>query len=102
MAEGVPDSAVEDVRTMVDHLSALAVLHTDLHELLESGVISVVPVFELVEVGLDGSGHSLYAHCDYQIILSPQLQSKSPNNLKTPFTIYVYFPTNCIFNVDDF
>jgi hypothetical protein len=44
---------------MVDHLAALAVLHTDLHELLEGGVVAVVPILELIEVGLDRPWHSL-------------------------------------------
>ena len=45
--------------TVVDHLSALGVLHTDLHELLEGGVIAVVPVLKLIEVGLNWAGNSL-------------------------------------------
>lgn len=44
MGKVVPDSAVDEVGTVVDELSSLGVLHTDLHELLQGGVISVVPV----------------------------------------------------------
>ncbi len=47
---------------MIDELSSLGVLHTDLHELLEGGVITVIPVFELVEVGFDGARDSFYGH----------------------------------------
>lgn len=62
MRKVVPDSAVDEVGTVVDELSSLGVLHTDLHELLQGGVVSVVPVLELIEVGLDGAGHSFYRH----------------------------------------
>lgn len=62
MGKVVPDSAVDEVGTVVDELSSLGVLHTDLHELLQGRVVSVVPVLELIEVGLDGAGHSFYRH----------------------------------------
>jgi hypothetical protein len=58
----LPDTAIDKVGTMIDELSSLGVLHTDLHELLEGGVITVIPVFELVEVGFDGARHSFYGH----------------------------------------
>jgi len=41
----LPDTAIDKVGTMIDELSSLGVLHTDLHELLEGGVITVIPVF---------------------------------------------------------
>jgi hypothetical protein len=43
---------------MVDHLPPFGILHTDLHELLECRVITVVPILELIEVRLDGSRYS--------------------------------------------
>ena len=58
----LPDTAIDKVGTMIDELSSLGVLHTDLHELLEGGVITVIPVFELVEVGFDGARDSFYGH----------------------------------------
>jgi hypothetical protein len=47
---------------VIDKLSSLGVLHTDLHELLEGRVIAMIPILELVEVGLDLGGDSLYRH----------------------------------------
>ena len=48
--------------TVIDELSSLRVLHTDLHKLLQGRVVTVIPIFELIEVGLDGAGYSLYGH----------------------------------------
>jgi hypothetical protein len=45
MGGGVPHSAIDDVGTMVDHLFSFAILHCDLHEFFEGGVVAVVPVF---------------------------------------------------------
>jgi hypothetical protein len=58
----LPNSAVDEVRTVIDHLSSLGVLHTDLHELLEGGVVAVVPILQLVEIRLDWAGYSLDRH----------------------------------------
>ncbi len=52
----LPDSAVEDMGSMIDEFFAPGVFHTNLHEFFEGGVISVVPVLELIEVGLKIGG----------------------------------------------
>ena len=65
----VPDTAVNEVCTVVYDLLSAGVLHTDLHEFLVGGVVTVVPVLQLVEVGLDVSGYPL-GH--QSIIIMPQ------------------------------
>ena len=59
MGTGVPDTAVDEVGTVVYELFATCVLHTNLHEFLVGGVVTVVPVLQLVEVGLDVAGYPL-------------------------------------------
>ena len=58
MRKEVPDSAVEHMGAVVDHLLALGILHTDLHELLEDRIIPVVVVFEFVEERLHIRRHT--------------------------------------------
>lgn len=62
IGEGVPNSAIDEVGTVIDELFSLCILHTDLHKLLEGRVIAVVPVLEFVEVRLDGPRDSLDGH----------------------------------------
>lgn len=49
----VPDTAINEVGSMVDDRLASAVLHGDFHKLLEDWVVAVVPILEFVIVGLN-------------------------------------------------
>ena len=57
----VPDTPVDEVRPVVVDLLASGVFHADLHELLEGGVVPVVPVSQLVHEGLGLLGYFRHA-----------------------------------------
>lgn len=55
---------------MVDESLSPGVLHTDLHELFEGGVVSVIPVPQLVHVRLGLLGYLRHARYIIKSIIS--------------------------------
>ena len=47
---------------MIDDSFAFSIFHTDFHEFLEGGVISMIPILELVEVRLNGGRNTFDRH----------------------------------------
>jgi len=53
MSADLPDTTINEVRSVVDDLFASAVLHSDFHKLLEDRIVTMVIVLEFVHVWLD-------------------------------------------------
>jgi hypothetical protein len=53
----LPNTAIDEVSSMVDNLLASAVFHCDFHKLLEDRIVAVVPIPVFVEVRLDVGWH---------------------------------------------